>query len=142
MLQRAKKSISKLIDSLRSTPRRNSWRPKQLVFEELESRLVPSTVPSAVLVKDITSNTFDSNPTQLANINGTLFFAADDGNGNDLWKTDGTADETVKVKDFPFTNQSLSSVTRLGDILIFVTSDGLSGTELWRSDGAERAPRS
>ena len=36
----------------------------------------------------------------LTNVNGTLFFAADDGtHGNELWKSDGTAAGTVLVKD-------------------------------------------
>ena len=129
MVQNAKKSISKLIDSLLSTRRRDSRRTWQMEFEELESRVVPS----AVLVKDITSNTFDSNPTQLTDVNGTLFFRANDGNGNDLWKTDGTAEGTVKVRDF--NNGALNIFIRLGDLLIFVANDGSSGAELWRSDG-------
>ena len=33
-------------------------------------------------------------------VNGTLFFAADDGvHGRELWKSDGTAAGTVLVKD-------------------------------------------
>ena len=39
-------------------------------------------------------------PVRLTNVNGTLFFAADDGtNGKELWKSDGTAAGTVMVKD-------------------------------------------
>ena len=46
-----------------------------------------------VLVKDIRSGSSNSNPYYLTNVNGTLFFTADDGtNGRELWKSDGTAD--------------------------------------------------
>src|SRR5262249_36847394 len=41
-----------------------------------------------------------SNPGSLTNVNGTLFFTAADGtNGDELWKSDGTAAGTVLVKD-------------------------------------------
>src|SRR5262249_49559939 len=56
------------------------------------------------LVKDIRpgsggSMTTSSDP-QLTNVNGTLFFVANDGvHGSELWKSDGTEAGTVLVKD-------------------------------------------
>ena len=39
-------------------------------------------------------------PAVSTNVNGTLFFAANDGtHGRELWKSDGTAAGTVLVKD-------------------------------------------
>ncbi len=46
----------------------------------------------------------------LTNVNGTLFFGAYDGtNGNELWKSDGTAAGTVLVKDIYAGRQRLLS---------------------------------
>ena len=43
---------------------------------------------------------YGSSPSNLTDVNGTLFFAADDGtHGDELWKSDGTAAGTVLVKD-------------------------------------------
>jgi hypothetical protein len=43
------------------------------------------------MVKDINS-TIDSFPGEFTNVNGTLFFEANDGvHGVELWKSDGTA---------------------------------------------------
>ena len=45
----------------------------------------------------------------LTNVNGTLFFTANDGtNGRELWKSDGTADGTVLVKDIASGSSSSS----------------------------------
>ena len=53
------------------------------------------------MVKDINTGVdADSDPTYLANVNGTLYFRANDGiNGFELWKSDGTEAGTVMVKD-------------------------------------------
>ena len=56
--------------------------------------------PTAQLVKDIVPGQTSSNPNFLTNVNGTLFFVADDGlSGAELWKSGGTAIGTVRVKD-------------------------------------------
>ena len=50
-----------------------------------------------------------SSPNNLTNIDGTLYFRADDGNGKtELWKSDGTAEGTVLVKDINPNGYSLS----------------------------------
>jgi ELWxxDGT repeat protein len=62
------------------------------------------TPGGTVLVRDIRPASgginFGSYPRHLANVNGTLFFAANDGTrGYELWKSDGTSTGTVLVKD-------------------------------------------
>jgi ELWxxDGT repeat protein len=66
--------------------------------------------------------------------------------GRELWKSDGTAAGTVRVKDiFPGTfdffgytypNSSYpEELTAVGGTLFFVATNGRKGRELWRSDG-------
>ncbi|MFM9960123.1 MAG: ELWxxDGT repeat protein [Planctomycetaceae bacterium] len=101
------------------------------------------TVEGTVLVADIStdpfSNPIGSSPQHLTNVNGTLFFvAADDLHGFELWKSDGTAEGTVLVKDItPGLDGNISSISELtavGSTLYFSAIDEF-GVELWESDG-------
>ncbi|MFN5513829.1 MAG: ELWxxDGT repeat protein, partial [Cyanobacteriota bacterium] len=63
---------------------------------------------------------------------------ANDGvNGDELWKSDGTAAGTVLVKDIrPGSSSSyLRELTGVGNTLYFSANDGVNGDELWKSDG-------
>ena len=109
------------------------------------------TDAGTVLVKDI--NGIDSsNPNLLADLNGTLFFTADDGtNGRELWKSNGTNSGTVLIKDInpgsassisptPFTSPTSNSGNKFLDVngtFYFVADDGINGNELWKSDGTQ-----
>jgi len=71
-------------------------------------------------------------------VGGTLFFTAADGkNGFELWKSDGTAQGTLLVKDiYPGRASSVPSfLTNVDGTLFFAAADGLHGVELWKSDG-------
>lgn len=74
-------------------------------------------------------------------LDGVAYFLVDDVTGGvDLWQSDGTAAGTRRVTAFgyatPFNDVDLSSqLARLGDRLIFVADDGLTGRRLWSSRG-------
>src|SRR5439155_1025441 len=86
-----------------------------------------------------------SGPQSMAEVNGTLFFAADDGmTGRELWKTDGTPEGTVLVKDInpnPIDPDPTASDSDPGDLtnvngtLFFFAKEPAHGDELWKSDG-------
>lgn len=96
------------------------------------------TVGGTVLVKDICPGSVDGGITQMIDVNGTLFFVANNGvNGNELWKSDGTAVGTVMVKDITlggiYSHTLFADLTNVNGVLYF-TKDTY---ELWKSDGTE-----
>lgn len=104
------------------------------------------TPGGTVLVKDINPAYGDaSNPRNLLNVNGTLFFTADDGiYGEELWKSDGSENGTVLVQDINPGGGSFNYACTYGPCLadvngtlIFTANDGSHGAELWKSDGSE-----
>lgn len=99
--------------------------------------LVAETESEPYMVADINTSG-SSAPSYLIAMGNTAFFAATSFTyGTELWKSDGTTDGTVMVKDInPGTSSSyLSKLTILGNTLYFIANDGTSGTELWKSDG-------
>jgi ELWxxDGT repeat protein len=77
---------------------------------------------------------------ELVNIDGTIFFIADDGTcGNELWRSDGTEAGTGLVKNiYPDGNHSYPvNLTAVNGKLFFSANDGTNGEELWQSDGSE-----
>jgi ELWxxDGT repeat protein len=95
------------------------------------------TLLSAFLVKDINTNTVSSNPANLTNVNGTLFFSATDNDGlTGLWKSDGTAAGTTLVQEF---TPHLGTFTNVNGELFFEVFNpsfvGSRTAQLWKSDG-------
>jgi ELWxxDGT repeat protein len=76
----------------------------------------------------------------LTPLGGSLFFmGSGDMSGTGLWKTDGTADGTVKVKDLGAAGRTGFGVlngTLLFGITRFDAAQSLRHDELWRSDGS------
>jgi ELWxxDGT repeat protein len=97
------------------------------------------TTAGTVMVKDINTNSGESSYLgNLTNFSGTLFFsAASFVNGSwsaKLWKSDGTADGTVFVKD-ELNDQAHFTVVN-GTLFFTAYTWNNLGTELWKSDGS------
>ncbi len=84
-------------------------------------------------------------PDWLTNAQGTLFFTADlYPDRSILWRSDGTSEGTVPVKEFLGAgagSQGLASLTAVGTRVFFLVSQSLFGRELWVSDGTEAGTR-
>ena len=83
-----------------------------------------------------------SSPGWFTTLNDELFFAAKDGDGSELWKTDGTTGGTVQVRDInPGDDDSFPSDFTVfqGEIYFPAVSQG--DTELWGSDGSTGGTR-
>ena len=98
------------------------------------------------MLRDINPGKVGSQARDFTYCNGFVYFAADDGtHGFELWRTDGTADGTIMIKDintsFMATGKPIGSVPRylcdVNGILYFaVSTDPTSGEEaLWKTDG-------
>ncbi len=88
----------------------------------------------ATLVKDINPGSSGSNPYSSIYFAGSLFFSANDGvNGSELWRSNGTLEDTLIFKDL---NPGVDSgypdeMIIMNNVLYFGANDG----QLWRSNG-------
>jgi large repetitive protein len=99
------------------------------------------TVGSERVVTQFLHESFSS---QLAVFRGSaqdlLFFTVDDSvHGQELWRSNGTADGTMLLEDIHAATAGSRprSLFTLADSLFFVANDGGSGYELWRSNGTK-----
>jgi len=67
----------------------------------------------------------------LTHLNGTLYFGVGSGEQQGLWRSDGTAAGTVRVKDVPVSDE----LTAINGTLFFMGFDYQHGYEPWKSDG-------
>ena len=70
-------------------------------------------------------------------LHGEAYFVADDGRGENLWKTDGTHDGTQMVYRLRRDGQriNLTDIVVYRDAVYFSAHDGINGQELWRTEG-------
>jgi len=91
------------------------------------------TPAGTMLVKDIWPGFDGSGPTGLADVGGTLFFAASDETSySELWKSDGTTAGTELVRDINAGPEPSSPTGGIdvGGTLFFTATDGVTGYEL------------
>ncbi|MEH6536835.1 MAG: ELWxxDGT repeat protein [Psychroserpens sp.] len=103
------------------------------------------TENGTVLLKDINlgsnSSSMLTQPFSISNtinLNNEVFFTASNGTeGKELWKTDGTENGTVLLKDInpgSFSSNPQNFV-RIDNVVYFQASTANEGTELWKTDG-------
>ena len=100
------------------------------------------TAEGTTQVADV-NPTGSSVPANLRNVNGRLFFTADDGvHGEELWRSDGTAAGTALVADLNPAGGSYPHYVVNADGTLFFAADDGSGTQLWTLHGCGSATES
>ena len=104
----------------------------------LPTRLA-ATISTIIQVKDINLRGADAYPMNLTNVNGTLFFTADDGSNGLRAVEERRHRRRHRAGQGHQPRQrrapSPTSLTNVNGTLFFTANDGTNGTELWKSDG-------
>ncbi len=94
------------------------------------------------LFRNIAPGSISSSPGNLLKAGQEIFFGADDGpHGVEPWKTDGTRSGTTMVSDINPTPGAgslalfLNPFGKLGHTVFLRADDGVSGSDLWVTDG-------
>lgn len=74
-----------------------------------------------------------------SNLNTLFFTAGSNTAGFELWKTDGTAEGTVQIKNINAGTSSSfpGNFRQVGNKVFFAANNGTNGNELWVTDGTE-----
>ncbi|QGJ71389.1 Hypothetical protein PBC10988_30940 [Planctomycetales bacterium 10988] len=104
-----------------------------LQMEQLEGRTL---LAGDLVLIDIFDGADSSGPKHITELNGEVYFAADDvGLGDELWKSDGTSAGTQLVKNINEIGSSdPENLVNVSGTLFFSANDG-NGSELWKSNG-------
>jgi len=111
-------------------------------FPNTELWMSDGTGMGTVVVKDIRPGSEKSEPQFLTNVDGVLYFTANDGtHGRELWTSDGTTNGTVLVKDLSAgtTGDGPLSLASFDGTLLFswITDNNAGRRTLWKTDGTE-----
>lgn len=93
------------------------------------------------MVADINPGAGSSDPVRMQEMNGEIYFAANDSDPTvrhrQLWKTDGTAAGTVKLFDgLTVENGTVSTITVRNNVGYFMVDDWTTvGHQIWKTDG-------
>jgi ELWxxDGT repeat protein len=115
--------------------------------EALEDRFLLSVSPLFDLNRGTASAFQAGAPTDSARLDRFVYFTANDGDHvNALYRTDGTSRGTTLVKEVGGPDHALEDgpgttiahLTTLGSRILFTADDGVTGDELWVSDGTAK----
>ncbi len=94
------------------------------------------TEEGTVRVRNINGGSSSSDPEELYDWDGTLYFSATGNGGRELWKSDGTEPGTTLVKDInPSGPSSPAGFAEHRDRLYFAATTANHGREVWFTDG-------
>ena len=81
----------------------------------------------------------DSDPWGFLDAGDVAYFSgSDDSEDRELWKTDGTTNGTVRVKDIVSDGSSYpSQLTLFGDEVFFAVGSQINSNQLWKTDGTD-----
>lgn len=119
--------------------RRSSALSVHWILDALEPRrMLATTIPAPAVVRDIISGAESSvSSVSSASLGNVIFFIANDKtHGMELWRSDGTRNQTKMVRDINTSGSSFpNDLVAVGPYVYFTADDGTHGRELWRSDG-------
>lgn len=102
------------------------------------------TAAGTQLLKDLNGVFGASLPCNFHATPNILYFMANTNDGWELWKTTGSNASTVQVKDINpggasgvLSVYSVANAGHIGNTLYFSANDGVTGYQLWKSDGTD-----